>query len=121
MDLAACLPPASRRLVEDFTVHIEKSQAEVERTLDGALPIRPGWDPRLRDDSRLRRDFPLCLVRLGLGGFQSDVKGDIGMVFVRKKGNAAHNLPPHNRYVPRGTVELTNALVVSKALGSTAG
>ena len=37
MDPAACPPPASRRLVEDFTVHIEKSPAEVERTLDGGL------------------------------------------------------------------------------------
>ena len=104
----ARLPPDARALLEDFHVHIERTEAEMF-TREAQDTPRPYLDPKLHGSrSEMLRLF-LALYERGLMSLRSKLKRHIGIFFVRKKddmiplivdaraANLHHKIPPVTR------------------------
>ena len=106
-DLCDVCPPEVSRVLADPERFIFRDPAQVDRANESDRPVRPYWDPKLREPQELRRLVDR-LRELGLIGFRREVRGRIGIFFVKKKdgsqrliidareANRLHKRPPHS-------------------------
>ncbi|CAK0809347.1 unnamed protein product, partial [Prorocentrum cordatum] len=101
------LPAEAAGFLRHFQSQIELSEPEIaERVREAGGMPEPYWDPRLRGDAELRRDFFRRLAKIGIVGFRRAIKSRCGAFFVHKKygnirfscdaraTNMCHRLPP---------------------------
>ncbi|CAK0825870.1 unnamed protein product [Prorocentrum cordatum] len=101
------LPAEAACFLRHFQSQIELSEPEIaERVREAGGMPEPYWDPRLRGDAELRRDFFCRLARIGIAGFRRAIKSRCDAFFARKKDgdirficdaratNMRHRLPP---------------------------
>ncbi|CAK0822646.1 unnamed protein product, partial [Prorocentrum cordatum] len=101
------LPAEAAGFLRHFQSQIELSEPEIaERVREAGGMPEPYWDPRLRGDAELRRDFFRRLAKIGIVGFRRAIKSRCGAFFVHRKDgnirficdaratNMCHRLPP---------------------------
>ena len=106
------LPTHAKVLYERFSSYIEKTAEQVDQEFSDNMPAAPVpyWDPILKANKTMRRQFLARLSRVGLLGFRKRVKARVGIFFVRKKNpheirmiidarlaNRVHHKPPTTR------------------------
>ncbi|CAK0849661.1 unnamed protein product, partial [Prorocentrum cordatum] len=80
------LPAEAAGFLRHFQSQIELSEPEIaERVREAGGMPEPYWDPRLRGDAGLRRDFFRRLARIGIVGFRRAIKSRCGAFFAHKK------------------------------------
>lgn len=109
MDASELCPPQVKQYIKHHQQFIERSSEDISRGLEESEPIRPYWDPKLRDNRSERIKLYQSLHDSGLLCFRRKRKSVIAYFTVKKKDgwqrlildcratNACHRPPPSTR------------------------
>ena len=107
----------ARQHIEQWQRYIVRSDTEMRELADSGAPLRPYWDPVLRDDPAAKIHFLRILHRSGLLAWRRGSRCRVGAFFVLKKDgeslrlvidaravNACHRRPPKSRLASASAV-----------------